>query len=83
MCNAVGAGVCWLVRGGVTIDDFYVDDTVVWGPALVRAYEMENDEARFPRILLDVPIVNIFENSRIDNDYLCFDSDGKPFLNYM
>lgn len=83
MCSAVGEGVCWLVRGGITIDDFYIDDTVVWGPALVRAYEMENDEARFPRILLDVPIVNLFENSRIDNDYLCIDSDGKPFLNYM
>ena len=44
---------------------------------------MENIEARFPRILLDTSVVELIKNRNIDTDYLCVDSDGKHFLNYM
>ena len=83
LCASVGDGVCWLVRGGITLGDFFIDDTVVWGPALLRAYEMEDKNAIYPLVLLDAPIVELLENEVCKTDYLRFDSDGMAFLNYM
>src|SRR5687768_17293282 len=31
----------WFVRGGISIGQFYVDDRLVFGPALIEAYEAE------------------------------------------
>ena len=37
-------------RGGVAIGDIYHDDEAVFGPGLVRAYDIESNVAKFPRI---------------------------------
>lgn len=45
-----------LVRGGLTVGDVYVGarkTDPVFGPAMVRAYEIESQEAIFPRIVID------------------------------
>ena len=83
LCSAVGAGVGWLVRGGITIGDFYLDDTIVWGPALLRAYELEDKIAIYPRIILDEIVTNVLSGSTIKNDFVRVDQDGLRFLNYM
>lgn len=80
-CASVGDSVGWLVRGGITIGDFYIDDMVAWGSALVRAYELENKIAIYPRVILDDNVVKIILG--IDSDYVRRDTDGKYFLNYM
>ena len=54
---------------------------IVWGSALVRAYELEDKIAVYPRVILDDKVVNII--SKIDADYVRKDSDGQCFLNYM
>lgn len=49
----VGLGV--LVRGGVTVGEIFVGeagDATFFGPALIRAYEIESQEAIFPRIVV-------------------------------
>lgn len=81
LCSSVGDSVGWLVRGGVTIGDFYIDDMVVWGSALVRAYELEDKIAVYPRVILDSNVVEII--TKIDADYVRRDTDGQYFLNYM
>lgn len=81
LCSSVGDSVGWLVRGGVTIGDFYIDDMVVWGSALVRAYELEDKIAVYPRVVLDDNVVEII--TKIDADYVRRDTDGQCFLNYM
>ena len=43
----------WPSRGGLTIGDLYMDNTFVWGSGLVRAYELEDKIAIFPRIVID------------------------------
>lgn len=53
MCASVSNSVGWLVRGGITIGDFYIDDMFVWGAALVKAYELEEKIAVYPRVILD------------------------------
>lgn len=81
LCSSVGDSVGWLVRGGITIGDFYIDDMVVWGSALVRAYELEDKIAVYPRVVLDENVVDII--TIIDADYVRRDTDGQCFLNYM
>lgn len=83
LCAAVGDGVNWLVRGGITLGDFFIDDTIVWGPALVRAYELEDKVANYPRVLLDASIINLLQSKKQGSEFICIDSDGMTFLNYM
>lgn len=40
-------------RGGLTVGELFIDDTFVWGTGLLRAYELENKIAVFPRIVID------------------------------
>jgi len=41
----------WL-RGGITIGELYIDNSVVWGTGLVDAYNIENSLANYPRVFL-------------------------------
>jgi hypothetical protein len=47
----------FLLRGGVAIGDIVHDDEVVFGPALIRAYELESETAHFPRIVVDEDVI--------------------------
>jgi hypothetical protein len=42
-----------LVRGALTIGNLVRSYNVVYGPGLIRAYELEHDHAFFPRIVVD------------------------------
>jgi hypothetical protein len=44
----------FLLRGGITIGDVVHDDEVVFGPALNRAYHLESQVAKLPRLVLDL-----------------------------
>lgn len=50
-----------LLRGVMTIGDIYHEDKVVFGPALVEAYELETKKAFYPRIILDPKIQTEYE----------------------
>jgi hypothetical protein len=52
----------FLVRGGVTVGDIVHDDEVVFGPGLNRAYFLETEVARYPRIVLDPMAKKDFAN---------------------
>jgi hypothetical protein len=49
-CSAV---LGFLTRGAVTIGSICHDGQVVFGPALNRAYELESQIAKYPRIIFD------------------------------
>ena len=49
-----------LLRGAMTVGDIYHDDKMVFGPAMVEAYELESKKATYPRIILD---------NKIEEDY--------------
>ena len=42
-----------LVRGAITKGDFFINDTFVYGEALCKAYRMETNFAKYPRIIID------------------------------
>ena len=82
-CSAVGDSVGWLVRGGITIGKLFIDNMMVWGTALLRAYELENKVAVYPRVAIDSAIMpDILAHSEL-NDCVLRDFDGVHFLNYM
>ena len=42
-----------IIRGAVTVGDIVQSWDVVYGPAVVRAYQLESREGGFPRIIID------------------------------
>lgn len=68
--QCVGTGV--LIRAGVAIGDVHVGPNgkgPVFGPAMVRAFEIESEEAIFPRIVLDEDAYQLFlTDARLRND---------------
>ena len=41
------------VRGGVSVGEFYINEDIVFGPALLDAHDAESNLACYPRIVLD------------------------------
>lgn len=69
-------------RGGVTKGQFFVDDTFVWGPALVDAYLLESKDAIYPRIIIDESVISD-TGKHLADWMICEDEDGKLCLNYL
>lgn len=84
-CNALTARF-WskglLVRGGITIGYCFSDDFMVWGKALVRAYEIENTIAIYPRIVIDPLSEELFDflSKPKYKKMICRDFDGLYFI---
>lgn len=75
----------YLVRGGISLGDFFVDDVMLWGTALTRAYEIESTIAIYPRIVLDPHLVgqiSIVNNQTLQN-WLSQDIDSLFYINYL
>lgn len=77
------------VRGGISVGDFYINDDIVFGPALLEAHYTESELACYPRIVLNDKAVkklnkymNYYDNAPQHNKLLV-DSDGRLFLNYL
>lgn len=49
------------VRGAVVIDELYVSEKFIYGKGLIKAYELENTIAIYPRIIIDPLVVLIHE----------------------
>lgn len=96
--ECIGHGV--VIRAGVAVGDTHVGvrgKGPVFGPAMVRAYEIETNEAVFPRIVVDAAAYQSFledvrlrkqdhsleeELSYVDR-LLRIDEDGKRFIDYL
>lgn len=77
------------VRGGISVGDFYINDDIVFGPALLDAHHTESELACYPRIVLDDKTVKKLKKYMKDYDgapqqsKILMDSDGQLFLNYL
>ncbi|VYT61614.1 hypothetical protein [Clostridium tertium] len=77
------------VRGGVSVGDFYVNEDIVFGPALLDAHNTESNLACYPRIILDDKTVNRLKkyinnyNVAPQHNKILIDNDGQWFLNYL
>lgn len=84
----------FLVRGAVTIGELVHTSKYLVGPAMVKAYELESKEAKFPRVLLDPRLVEIAKKAHADHHdpedeaayvrlFMTKDGDGKHFIDYI
>lgn len=96
--QCVGSGV--VIRGGITIGNAHVGldgKGPVFGPAMVRAYEIETNEAVHPRIVIDQSAYETFRtDARLHREghtvememgyvdkLLRVDADGTRFVDYL
>ena len=47
----------FLTRGGIASGSFFFDDMMVWGTALVKSHNLENNLAIYPRIIVDPELI--------------------------
>lgn len=52
-----------LVRGSITMGELYHKDGIIYGPALIKAVYLEEQEAIHPRIIIDNDFYKIFINA--------------------
>ncbi len=61
----------YLTRGGIVIGDYFCDDVMVWGNALVKAYELESKVAFYPRVIIDPELVGKLNLTSEDKKSRC------------
>lgn len=82
------------VRGGITVGGVIHDQNISWGPAFVDAYELENQNAIYPRIIIDRKAIErgkelYAQKFPLDQDgddldkLIQLDEDGAYFLDYL
>jgi hypothetical protein len=57
-----GRGI--LVRGGMTVGNIYAAADLAYGPAFVRAYDLESKLANYPRIVLDPSLIKALRDDK-------------------
>lgn len=75
------------LRGGITIGELYIDDSVVWGTGLIEAYQIEDKLANYPRVIISKKVIETYEKQEdIELDLSAFmrqDTDGYWFVHYL
>lgn len=71
-----------LVRGGISYGDFFSDEKMIWGNALIGAYKLEGQIAIYPRIIVEPEIAEIIKAimKPEKGKLLCEDFDGIYFV---
>lgn len=78
--NIAALSYCWLIRGGITVGELFLDDLLVWGTGLVRAYELESHIAVYPRIVIER---SVLDAPGVNGAFFRRDIDGQTYLNYL
>ena len=85
------------IRGSITIGKIFVENGLIYGPGLVRAYKLESKIASYPRIIIDPDLLKIFDGTNalkssihthdMEKGYLKNllrkDIDGLWFIDYL
>lgn len=80
---AASDSVGWLLRGGISIGQLFIDDVMVWGEALLKSYYLEDKIANYPRIIIDKNVVNEINQDSQLSEYIRKDFDNLYFLNFL
>lgn len=54
-----------LIRGGITFGNIHIDKNQIFGPALIRAYDLENKFAKYPRLIVDPVLIKEFKKNKL------------------
>jgi hypothetical protein len=70
------------LRGAVVFGDLYKRRDVIFGPAIIRAYEMEH-LAVWPRVIIDPSVLDKPSQGLRSAHFLLRDEDGLPYMDYL
>jgi hypothetical protein len=80
----------FFIRGAVVKGRLYHDDKMVFGEALLRAYRLESEIVRFPRIMLESSVVSDINEFVVSSNYgfelsglISEADDGPRFLHVL
>ena len=84
----------YLTRGGVAIGKLIHNENVIFGPALVKAYNLESKISKFPRIIIDKEVINeglkyhsknhtLIEEEEYIMDIVTLDDDNIYYIDYI
>ncbi len=76
----------FLLRGAITIGDAIVEEggKFIVGPAYIKAYQLQDNDAIYPRIIVDRSVTNAIKKSAHSvKGYLNRDSDREFFVDYI
>lgn len=75
------------LRGGITIGELFIDDSVVWGTGLIEAYQIESRLANYPRVIVSQKVIDEYEGCQEKSINLFAmikqDMDGYWFVDYL
>lgn len=75
------------LRGGITIGELFIDDSIVWGTGLIEAYHIENNIANYPRVIVSSNLISTYEKceEKTINIFALIkeDIDGLWFVDYL
>lgn len=72
----------FFVRGGLSLGSLHVSDHLLFGPALVEAYDLESGAAVHPRIVLSRAAAES-QRGTVGASMLLCDDDGQTFVDYL
>ncbi len=75
-----------LLRGAIAVGDMHIDENIVLGEALIKAYKMESEIAIYPRIVIDQDIIKIKSSNKTSFSFtngLFQDTDLQWCLNVL
>ena len=80
----------FFLRGGVAFGDIYArnNENYFYGPALIEAYKAESKTAVYPRIIMDISVMDLISSIDLDpkiyqNNLLIKDFDEETFINFL
>jgi hypothetical protein len=74
------------LRGAITVGNHYHKNDVMFGPSLIKAYDLERNSAEWPRIIIDPAVVDKLSitGRLMMLDYcFCRDTAGILFIDYL
>jgi hypothetical protein len=83
----------FIARGAISVDLFYADEHLLYGPALNRVVTLEKTRAIYPRVVLDEAATRVARTGLIEADgrvdgapqrrNLAIDDHGVTFVHYL
>lgn len=72
-----------LVRRIITIGELFIDESMVWENVLLKAYNLENNIAVYPRIVIEYEILHEIDKNKALYEYIHQDFDNITSLDYL
>ena len=76
------------LRGAITFGEHFESERIIFSKAMLEAYNLEQKEAKYPRVLVDDSVLAILSDAdekdrRKIEGFIKPDSDGKNFVDYL